>query len=143
MRITAKVHSALHEHEVAVETDGVPRPVAIAARETGTGSSVNGGELLFLALATCFCNNLYREAAAVGIHVDAVDVTVTGSFGGRGEPACDVRYEATVTSPDAEADVEALMRLTDTVAEIQNTMRGGVEVSLATTRVVRPGEATG
>ena len=31
-------------------------------KSPGRGSAVNGGEFLVLALATCYCNDLYREA---------------------------------------------------------------------------------
>ena len=38
------------------------------------------GELLFAALATCFCNDLYRGAVKCGIEVQEVKVEVTGTF---------------------------------------------------------------
>jgi organic hydroperoxide reductase OsmC/OhrA len=52
----------------------------VKTEEPWTGSSINGGELLFAALATCFCNDLYREAAQRGINVQDVDVEVTETF---------------------------------------------------------------
>ncbi len=38
---------------------GREQTLAIAAKAGAAGSSVNGGELLFLALATYYCNDLY------------------------------------------------------------------------------------
>jgi uncharacterized OsmC-like protein len=35
---------------------------------------------LFLALATCYCNDIYREAAKRNIKVDSVEVEVEGTF---------------------------------------------------------------
>ena len=45
---------------------------------------------MFSALATCFCNDLYREAAKRGIDVHGVEVDGTGTFGNPGEPARDI-----------------------------------------------------
>ena len=88
------------------------------------------GELLFLALATCYCNDIYREAAARGIEVTAVEVEVTGDFGGPGDPARNVVYWAKVMGKADVAELEALARHTDTVAEIQNTLRVGAPLKL-------------
>lgn len=78
--------SQLNQHIVSVETNGSAKDLNIAPKPTGYGSSVNGGELLMLALATCFCNDIYREAAKRNISVSAVDVEFSGDFGADGEP---------------------------------------------------------
>jgi organic hydroperoxide reductase OsmC/OhrA len=129
MHIVAKVANAPNSHSVEVATDGTGHPLTIAPKPSGSGSSVNGGELLFLALATCYCNDLYREAAARGITLQAVEVEVSGDFGGRGEPATGIRYRATVRADASDAAVEALLAETDRVAEIQNTVRQGCPVT--------------
>jgi hypothetical protein len=67
MKIAARVSNTVSGHTLEVETDGRKQSIAIAPKTAGRGSSVNGGELLFAALATCFCNDLYREAAKRGI----------------------------------------------------------------------------
>jgi organic hydroperoxide reductase OsmC/OhrA len=103
----------------------------IPAKADGQGSSTNGGELLFLALATCYCNDIYREAKRRGIEVERVEVEVTGEFGGEGEAAWQIRYSASVDAKAPRDEVLALMRHTDTVAEIHNTLRGGAAVALA------------
>ena len=59
MEITATVRNAAGTHEVLLRTDATTQPLAIAAKAAGRGSAVNGGELLMLALATCYCNDLY------------------------------------------------------------------------------------
>lgn len=94
------------------------------------GSSVNGGELLFLALATCYCNDIYREAAKRNIHVQQVEVEVTGVFACEGEGAREIRYRASVDADAPREEVLALMRHTDTVAEIHNTLRASTSVVL-------------
>jgi uncharacterized OsmC-like protein len=130
MNISAKVTNQWGKHTVAVQTSGREQSVAIAPKADGFGSSVNGGELLFLALATCYCNDLYREGRKRGIEITRVEVEVSGEFGAEGAPAKDIRYRAAV---DAKAERDAildLMRHTDTVAEIQNTLRASSHVSL-------------
>ena len=92
--------------------------------------SANGGELLFLAIATCYCNDVYREAAKRGIRVEMVGVEVTGEFGGVGEPARNVTYQARVEARATEQEIRDLMIHTDQVAEIQNSLRRGTPVTL-------------
>ena len=103
MKIAARVSNSNSIHTVDVSTDGRQQAIAIQARTDRPGSSVNGGELLFAALATCFCNDLYREAARRNIAVTAVEVEVVGTFGGPGEPARDIEYRVDVKS-DADRD---------------------------------------
>ena len=130
MKISARVANQLGKHTATVQTNDRHQAVAIAAKADGYGSSVNGGELLFLALATCYCNDLYREGRKQGMEIAKVEVEVTGEFGTEGEGAQNILYRASV---DAKAPREAileLMRHTDTVAEIQNTVRNGSSVVL-------------
>ena len=132
MHILAKVANGGGAHDAAVGTDGHVRAVAIPPKTGAPGSDVNGGELLFLALATCYCNDVYREARRVGIEVRSIEVEVSGEFAGPGEPARNVEYRARVEASGAsEDDVRRLLHHTDSVAEIQNTLRAGVGVRLA------------
>ncbi|MGH2547983.1 MAG: OsmC family protein, partial [Thermomicrobiales bacterium] len=130
---TARVRNRLGAHESTIGTNGNQNSVDIASRDSGYGSSVNGGELLFLALATCYCNDIYREAAKRGIAVQQVEVSVDGEFGAEGEPARSVSYSARVIANATEAEIEDLMRHTDTVSEIQNTLRASTPVILRST----------
>jgi organic hydroperoxide reductase OsmC/OhrA len=136
MEISARVLNRRGSYEVVVGTGGREQALSVAPKQDGFGSSVNGGELLFLALATCYCNDLYREAKKRGIELRSVGVQVTGEFGGEGEAARNVRYSASVSGNAPEADLLALMRHTDSVAEIQNTLRSSTKVVLAECHVV-------
>jgi len=91
---------------------------------------VNGGELLFLALATCYCNDVYREAAKRGIRVDGVEVTVYGDFEAKGSPAQRVRYRAAIAAQASQEAIRELGVAADRVAEIQNTLRVITPVTL-------------
>ncbi|MGZ8982236.1 MAG: OsmC family protein [Burkholderiaceae bacterium] len=129
MEILAQVHNANDDHRVSVATDGSAQSVAIAAKARGPGSSVNGGELLMLALATCYCNDLYREAARMNIPIASVEVEARGEFEGVGLGAVNVRYRARIESPASHSEIEGLLDRTDAVAEVHNTLRAGVQVS--------------
>jgi organic hydroperoxide reductase OsmC/OhrA len=132
MRITAFVDNSPAAHQVAVDTDGKRQPLAVPARASGPGSGVNGGEFLMLALATCYCNDLYREAQRLGIPHEAVQVEASADFPGVGLAATDIRYRATVRSAAPEADIARLLAQTDAVAEVHNTLRAGCAVVLQT-----------
>lgn len=130
MKITAHIQNSHNHHRVTLATNDTSHSLDISPKETGHGSSVNGGELLFLALATCYCNDIPREAAARGIEVTSIEVEVTGDFGSPGDPARNVAYHARINGRASAADLETLARHTDTVAEIQNTLRLGIPVTL-------------
>jgi len=100
MRIRAVVNNEGARHEVRLETAGASRPLAVDAKATGPGSAVNGGEFLMLALATCYCNDLYREAARLGLRLHGVEVEASADFEGVGLAASDVRYRARVHSDE-------------------------------------------
>lgn len=138
MMISATVLNAGDQHRAVVRTDGRERTLVIPARVEGPGSGVNGGELLFLALATCYCNDLYREAAERGIRVSSIEVEVSGSFGSKGQPAEGVRYRASVEADGSREEILELMRHTDTVAEIHHTVRRGTPVILGECTVLAP-----
>ncbi|MGE5137856.1 MAG: OsmC family protein, partial [Rudaea sp.] len=109
MRISARVENAVGRHEAAVKTGENARSLVIPPKASGGGSSVNGGELLFLALATCYCNDVYREAAKKGIDISEVVVEVEGEFGAEGEPGRDISYTARVTWTANEETVRELL----------------------------------
>jgi organic hydroperoxide reductase OsmC/OhrA len=131
MHISARIENRRGEHQVALSTDGHDHSITIPPRASGFGSSVNGGELLLLAMATCYCNDIYREAAKRGIDVEQVNVDIAGAFGEPGEPASNVTYRARVVARAAEADIRDLMREADRLAEIQNTLRVETPVTLS------------
>ena len=130
MEISAVVANRRDGHEASVRTGPSTRALTIPEKDVGRGSAVNGGELLMLALATCYCNDLFREADRMGIPMDAVEVTAKADFPGIGLAATNIRYSATVTSPAPESVIRTLLSETDAVAEIHNTIRTGVAVVL-------------
>ena len=128
MHISASVRNSRATHEVTVSSGDSLKTLDIPGRAMGFGSSVNGGEFLMLALATCYCNDLYREAARLQIGIDSVEVEASADFEGIGLAAANIRYRAKVVSLSSDADVARLLQETDAVAEIHNTLRTGVAV---------------
>jgi len=136
MKISARVDNSKDQHQVTLTTESNTHPIVIPPKSTGFGSSANGGELLFLALATCYCNDIYREAAKRNIQVERVEVEVNGEFGAAGEPAENVTYGAKVHARGTEEKIHALIEYTDTVAEIQNTLRVETPVKLSHMEII-------
>jgi len=130
VHISALVKNGQGTHNVSVTTGDSAKTLAVGCRDGGFGSSINGGEFLMLALATCYCNDLYREAARLGVSVESVEVKASADFEGVGLAARNIRYSARVVSTASEADVVELLRETDAVAEIHNTVRAGAAVTL-------------
>jgi len=130
MRISATVHAAPGAHDVVVQTEDRVTTLPVLGRTDGPGSAINGGELLAAALATCFVNDLHREAARRDLVVDAVHVTVESEFGAAGEPARSLAYSVRVESPEDPAVIEDLVRATDRLAEVHGTIRAGTPVEL-------------
>jgi hypothetical protein len=75
-------------------------------------------------------NRLYREASRLEISLQCVEIEASGTFAGVGLAASDVRYRATVESTACPDAVAQLLRQTNAVAEVHNTIRKGVPVQL-------------
>jgi len=133
MEISAIVKNAGSSHEVEVRTGASSQTLSVPAKAAGPGSAVNGGEFLMLALATCYCNDLYREAARLKIALERVEVEAAAQFPGVGLAATNIRYRASVSSPAPASAIERLLRETDAVAEVHNTVRAGVRVEFVAT----------
>ena len=137
MKISARVENSKDNHQITLQTNENVHSIVIPTKPTGYGSSANGGELLFLALASCYCNDIYREAAKRNIKVERVEVEVNGDFGKEGDPAKNVVYRAKVFADASENEIRELMKFTDTVAEIQNTLRIKTPVVLTEIEAVK------
>jgi uncharacterized OsmC-like protein len=137
MKFSARVENSKNTHKVAMQAGDAMHSIDIPPKETGYGSSASGGELLFLALATCYCNDIYREAAKKNIKVESVEVNVEGDFPAAGESARNIVYKAKVVADADEQEIRDLLKFTDTVAEVQNTLRIETPVFLNEIEVVK------
>ena len=104
----------------------------------GGGLGFNGGQLLYLSIAACWSNDLYREAATMGIELDGVEITVDGDFPARGSGSTPISVEIVVRSSAPEARVRALIAEVERVAEIPRTIRDVTAITVNAS-VERPG----
>lgn len=86
-----------------------------------------GAHLLHLAAAGCVLNDVYREAAGLGIAVDGVRVDAAGGFDGAWQ-STGVEYVVQVDSPAGAAELAHLLEVVDAAAEIPRALRAGVPV---------------
>lgn len=130
MKVSATITNKSGSNVITVSTNNQSKSISISSKESGYGSSVNGGELLALSLAVCFCNDIYREAAKRHLTITKVSVEVTSDYGSEGEPGRNFRYKPIVESNARPQDISDLIKYTDTVAEIHKTLRQGANVQL-------------
>src|ERR1700738_518798 len=110
----------------------VDRPV-----ETGGGGrGFNGGQLLYLAVAGCISNDLFREAATRSIILDKVVVGVVGDFHGDPATSTDIRYDVELSGHATPEQLRDLVRHVDQIAEIPNSLRRGTAVRLTDASIV-------
>jgi putative redox protein len=122
---------------LAVGSSG-PRTVTIdrAKEAGGLGLGFNGGELLLLAIGGCYSNDVYREAAKRGLRVQNVEVKVTADWAGEPVRAQNVCFSVSVEADATAQEILELIRHTDSVAEIPNSLRLGTAVQLAETKAI-------
>src|SRR5215471_21599471 len=87
-----------------------------------------GGHLLHLAAAGCVLNDLYREAAALGIDLNGVRVTAAGGFDTATWQSTGIGYSVEVRSDAPAAELAHLLEIVDEVAEIPHAIRAGATV---------------
>lgn len=115
-----------------------PRTVTIdrSKEAGGLGLGFSGGELLLLALGGCYSNDIYREAARRGMQVRGVQVSVTADWGGEPVRAQNVSFSVVVEADACEQDILELVRHTDEVAEVPNSLRCGTDVRLSKAKAI-------
>jgi putative redox protein len=99
------------------------------------GQGFNGGQLLYLAVAGCVSNDLYREARRRGITLTRVEVIVRGDFTGDPAVSTDVSYDVAISGDADEQTLRDLVAHVDAIAEIPNSLRRGTRVTLGSADV--------
>jgi hypothetical protein len=87
-----------------------------------------GGHLLHLAAAGCILNDVYREAAALGLDLKGVRVTARGGFDPATWHSTGIDYSVEVSSDGAADEIAHLLEVVDEVAEIPRAIRAGAIV---------------
>ncbi len=109
----------------------VDRPTEVG----GGGLGFNGGQLLNLAVAACVSNDLFREAARLGLSLRRVRVTAQSEYAGKPVVSGPIEYDVEVEGDGPAERLDELVRLVDGIAEIPNSIRNGTEVRLRARRV--------
>ena len=129
---------------LAVGSSGLRTATIDRSKESGgLGLGFNGGELLLLAIGGCYSNDIFREAAKLGITVKNVQIEVRADWGGDPVRAQNVAFSVVVEADAGEKEILDLIHRTDRVAEIPNSLRLGTEVKLATAQAIRSGKSVG
>ena len=102
----------------------------------GRGLGFNGGQLLYLAVAGCVSNDLFREARAAGIELERVRVVVRGDFEGDPAVSAPITVDVEVAGDATAVRLDDLVARVDEIAEIPNSLRRGTKVRLGEVRVV-------
>ena len=71
-------------------------------------AAFSGAHLLHLAAAGCVLNDIYREAATLGIQVDGVRISAAGGFNTETSTSTGITYSVEVSTP---ASTQELARL--------------------------------
>ena len=133
------MHSRLRREAWTTKRQRSVRPVRTPSSSTGPASAgggglgLNGGELLYLAVAGCVSNDLFREAQATGIALRRVRVRARGDFTGDPAVSTEITYEVDVEGDASAERLRALVEDVDRIAEIPNSM-GGTRVRLTGTK---------
>ena len=96
----------------------------------GGGLGFNGGQLLYLSIAACWSNDLYREAATIGVDLDGVEITVDGDFPARGSGSTPISVDVVVRSSAPEERVRALIAEVERIAEIPRAIRDATPIEV-------------
>lgn len=88
-----------------------------------------GAHLLHLAAAGCVLNDLYREAAGLGIPLDGVRVTAAGAFDTTTWTSTGITYTVELDSPGNDGVLAGLLARVDEIAEIPRAIRAGAQVT--------------
>src|SRR5919202_3467865 len=101
----------------------------------GGGLGFNGGQLLYLAVAGCISNDLFRDARTAGIELRRVRVKVSGDFVGEPAVSDEISYEVEVAGNGPEDELRNLIESVDEIAEIPSSLRRGTRVRLVGAKV--------
>lgn len=130
MRLSARVKKTLDSQEAWVLRGQGAEAVSLRPEEISRWPNLNGGELLVLAVATCYANDLFREAAMLKISISEVEVEASAEFDAVGQPASSIEYRVSANGGSADEEIQRLILHTDSVAEVHLTIRNGVPVKL-------------
>jgi len=106
--------------------------VQFSHRWTSEGVTVQadftGAHLLHLAAAGCVLNDIYREAATLGVELQGVRVHAAGDFDTNTWASTGITYSVQVSSYASSEELAHLLDVVDEIAEIPRAIRAGAPV---------------
>lgn len=87
-----------------------------------------GAHLLHLSVAGCVLNDLHREAARLSLELLGVCVTAAGSFDAETWHSTGIEYVVELAADAPQEQLEHLIALVDSLAEIPHAVRAGATV---------------
>ena len=135
MTATYRIRTRTVGHGPTALGEGGPFTVVIDRPESagGGGLGFNGGQLFYLSIAACLSNDLYREAATLGITLTSVEITVDGDFPGRGAASTPIAVDLQVRGDAPEARLRELIAEVERVAEIPRSIREAAPIEIRAT----------
>ncbi|MEU4238595.1 OsmC family protein [Actinoplanes sp. NPDC026619] len=115
----------------SAKDDAVPFPHRWTPEGVTVEADFTGAHLLHLAAAGCVLNDIYREADALGIRVDGVEVRASGDFDESTWSSTGIVYAVAVDTPAPPEELTRLLDRVDEVAEIPRAIRAGATVERA------------
>jgi uncharacterized OsmC-like protein len=109
-------------------SDAVRFPHRWTAEGVTVRAPFTGAHLLHLATAGCVLNDVFREAARLGIVVDGVRVTASGGYDTETWHSTGIEYVVDLDSPASDDEQADLLAVVDGVAEIPKSIRAGAPV---------------
>src|SRR5918995_1353766 len=101
-------------------------------RWTSDGVTVHGAftgaHLLHVAIAGCVLNDLYREAAGLGVDLHGVRVSAAGGFDTDTWTSTGITYSVDISSDASNDELARLLTTVDEIAEIPRAVRAGATV---------------
>lgn len=110
-------------------TEGIVFPHQWTNEGVTVTSDFTGGHLYHLAAAGCVLNDVYREAAQLGIDVRGVRVRAGGGLDTDSWVSTGIEYWIELDSDAQPEDLDALLDLVEAVAEIPKALRVGTTVT--------------
>ena len=110
------------------DAEGIALPHAWTEAGVVAGPAANGAQVLHLSVALCVLNDVFREAARLGVEVSGVAVEADGGFDEEWR-STGIRYAVRLESGASAPEQAHLLAVVDEVAEIPRAIRAGGAVT--------------
>ncbi len=117
---------------VGNQTITIGRPKGVG----GDGFGYSGGQVLVLAVGTCFYNNLYYAADERGIKIISVELEVTSGWTEEPKVSSGIIISAQVEAEASPNEIEELIHHANRVSVVSNSVRQGATVAMGSIQAI-------